>query len=203
MGTESKSYCRGAVVLVLSSWVLTSGIWDFPGDIPVGCLEIYSKTLKHPLCDGDVLNYLYQCPKKSSVRSYKCRAKLDVQVFTWTPRSYMVNPRLSKKHFNLDLGISFWMAARNQEVHSRVKVLSCTLVKRLVIRTVAVKHQPLSPKRAGQALSGNSGSFPPTGRNTLPIWQCFCLRVWSLVAGYVELYGWCRPVRLCNPCGRG
>ena len=38
--------------------------------------------------------------------SYNCIARLDVQVITQISRSYVVNPGLTRKYFNLDLGIS-------------------------------------------------------------------------------------------------
>ena len=38
--TEYRPFCRGVLVLMSSNLVLTSDIWDFLGDIPVGCLAV-------------------------------------------------------------------------------------------------------------------------------------------------------------------
>lgn len=53
--TKSRPHYRGMLILMSSSQALALKIFNFPGDISVGCLEVCSKRLQHPLRGYEII----------------------------------------------------------------------------------------------------------------------------------------------------
>ena len=66
MGTKTRPDCKGEHAWMSLSQALVLGVWDVPGSIPVGSLEVWFKT-RCPLSETLLLKYSLQNPENKLI----------------------------------------------------------------------------------------------------------------------------------------